>query len=137
MQCNQTCAPSPSDSLTNGLPRNRTVIFPAITTMTNTWSQTVILLAITTNLSPHRTGVVIMRIIINTIDSWCDRHELGPYPRARLSIDLIHSAEVSTLYPHYGTHGLALPFGWTNGVPTKPIYCHDTLPATLTHSQLG
>ena len=25
MQCNQTCAPSPSDSLTNGLPRNRTV----------------------------------------------------------------------------------------------------------------
>ena len=49
----------------------------------------------------------------------------------------IHSAEVSTLYPHYGTHGLALPFGWTNGVPTKPIYCHDTLPATPTHSQLG
>ena len=37
----------------------------------------------------------------------------------------IHSAEVSTLYPHYGTHGLALPFGWTNGVPTKPIYYHD------------
>ena len=41
----------------------------------------------------------------------------------------IHSAEVSTLYPHHGTHGLALPFGWTNGVPTKPIYCHGTLPA--------
>ena len=34
------------------------------------------------------------------------------------------------LYPHYGTHGLALPFGWTNGVPSKLIYCHDTLPAT-------
>ena len=44
---------------------------------------------------------------------------------------------LSTLYPHYGTHGLALPFGWTNGVPTKPIYCHDTLPATPTHSPLG
>src|SRR3954471_13818522 len=41
------------------------------------------------------------------------------------------------LYPHHRTHGLALPFGWTNGVPTKPIYCHDTLPATSTHSPLG
>ena len=48
-----------------------------------------------------------------------------------------HYAEVSTLYPHYGTHGLALPFGWTNGVPTKPIYYHDTLPATPTNSPLG
>ena len=33
-----------------------------------------------------------------------------------------HSAEVSTLYPHDETHGLALPFVWTNGVPTKTIY---------------
>ena len=49
----------------------------------------------------------------------------------------IHSVEVSTQYPHYGTHGLALPFGWTNGVSTKPIYCHDTLPATPAHSPLG
>src|SRR3989337_2802246 len=35
----------------------------------------------------------------------------------------MHSAEVSTLYPHHGTHGLVLPFGWTNDIPTKPIYC--------------
>ena len=34
MQCNQTPTPSPSDSLTNGLTRNRTVIFLAITTTT-------------------------------------------------------------------------------------------------------
>ena len=34
MQCNQTCAPSPLDSLTSGLTGNRTVIFPAITTTT-------------------------------------------------------------------------------------------------------
>src|SRR5215216_2454483 len=33
-----------------------------------------------------------------------------------------HSAEVCTLYPHHRTHGLVLPFGWTNDVPTKPIY---------------
>ena len=26
----------------------------------------------------------------------------------------------STLDPHHGIHGLALPFGWTNGIPTKP-----------------
>ena len=28
--------------------------------------------------------------------------------------------------------GPALPFRWTNGVPTKPTYCHDTLLATPT-----
>ena len=50
-------------------------------------------------------------------------YELCPYPRTRLSIDHIHSAEVSTLYPHHGTHGLVLPFGWTNDVPTNPVYC--------------
>ena len=43
----------------------------------------------------------------------------------------------STLYPHHRTHGLVIPFGWTNDIPTKPTYCHDTLPATPTHSQLG
>ena len=43
----------------------------------------------------------------------------------------------SALCPHYGTHGLVIPFGWTNDIPTKPIYCHDTLPATPTHSPLG
>ena len=61
--------------------------------MTNTWSQTVIIPAITTNLSPHRTGIVIEHIIINTVDSRCDRHELGPYPRARLSIGLIYTLQ--------------------------------------------
>ena len=44
-----------------------------------------------TNISHHRTGVVINHIIIITVDSQCDRHELGPYPRARLSIDLIYT----------------------------------------------
>ena len=39
------------------------VIIPAITTMTNTWSQTVIFPAITTNLSHRRTGVVINQVI--------------------------------------------------------------------------
>ena len=52
-----------------------------------------ILTAITTNLFHHRTGVVINRVIINTVDSWWDRHELGPYPRARLSIDLIYTLQ--------------------------------------------
>ena len=61
--------------------------------MTNTWSQTVIFPAITTNLSHHRTGVVINQVIINTVDSRWDRHELGPYPRARLSIDLIYTLQ--------------------------------------------
>ena len=70
-----------------------TVIIPAITTMANTWSQTVIFPVITTNLSHHRTGVVINQAIINTVDSRCDRHELGPYPRAQLSIDLIYTLE--------------------------------------------
>ena len=106
--------------------------------MTNTWSQTVIFPAITTNLSPQRTGVVIKHIIINTADSQCDRLRTGPLSvGAAIDRFNIHSAEVSTLYPHYGTHGLALPFGWTNGVPTKPIYCHDTLPATPTNTPSG
>ena len=72
---------------------SQTVIFPVITTMTNTWSQTVIFPVITTNLSHHRAGVVINQVIINTIDSRCDRHELGPYPRVRLSIDLIYTLQ--------------------------------------------
>ena len=59
----------------------------------NTWSQTVIIPAITTNLSPHRTGVVINQVIINTVDSRWDRHELGLYPRAQLSIDLIYTLQ--------------------------------------------
>ena len=80
--------------------------------MTNTWSQTVILPAITTNLSHHRTGVVINQVIINTVDSWWDRHELGPYTRARLSIDLIytlqrlvhctHTTELMASHSHLG-----------------------------------
>ena len=48
-----------------------------------------------------------------------------------------HSAEVSKLYPHHGTHGLSLPFGWTNGIPTKPIYYQDTLLATPTNTAFG
>ena len=61
--------------------------------MTNTWSQTVIFLAITTNLSHHQTGVVINQVIINIVDSWWDRHKLCPYSRARLSIDLIYTLQ--------------------------------------------
>ena len=64
-----------------------------ITTNVNTWSQTVIFPAITTNLSHRRIGVVINQVIINTVDSRWDRHELGPYPRARLSIDLIYTLQ--------------------------------------------
>ena len=48
-----------------------------------------------------------------------------------------HSAEVSTPYPHHRTHGLALPFGWTYGMPTELSHCHDTLSATPTNSPLG
>ena len=40
----------------------------------------------------------------------------------------------SALYPHHGIQGLPLPFGWTNGIPTKPSPCHDTLPPTPTNS---
>ena len=70
--------------------------------MTNTWYQTVIFPAITTNLSPHQTVVVIKHIIIIiiTIESQCDRHELGPYPRARLSIDLIYTLQRLVHYAH-------------------------------------
>ena len=33
----------------------------------------------------------------------------------------------SALYPHHRTHVLALLFRWTNGVPIKLTFCHDTL----------
>ena len=33
--------------------------------------------------------------------------------------------------------GLTLPFRWTNSVPAKLSYHHDTLPATPTHSLSG
>ena len=69
------------------------MIIPAITTMTNTWSQTVIFPVITTNLSHHRTRVVINQVIINIVDSRWDRHKLGPYPWAQLSIDLIYTLQ--------------------------------------------
>jgi hypothetical protein len=87
-----------------------------------------------TSFSSNR--VVISKIIILLTHS-VSYYELCPYPRTRLSIDYIHSAEVSTLYPHHGTHGLVLPFGWTNDVPTKPNLLHGTLPATPTNSPLG
>ena len=65
-------------------------------------------------------------------------YELGPYPWSRLSIDLAHTlCRGSTLYPHHGTLGLTLPYVWTNGVPTKPTYRHDTLLATPTNTPLG
>ena len=81
---------------------------------------------------------VIKHIILITVDSWCDLFSTWALIRGRDYRQInIHSAEVSTLYPHYETHGLALPFGWTNGVPTKLIYCHDTLPALLTQTPPG
>ena len=59
-----------------------------------------------------------------------------PWPWTRLSIDYT-LCRGSTLYPHHGTHGLAFPFGWTNGIPTKPLHCHSTLPATPTQIPNG
>ena len=83
-------------------------------------------------------GLLFSTLLLLLLTHSVTDYELGPYLRAWLLIDLnTHSAEVSTLYSHHGTHGLALPFRWTNGVLTKPIYCHDTLPATPTHSPLG
>jgi hypothetical protein len=69
-------------------------------------------------------GVTYLRAVSVTEDAAIDRFNK-------------HSVEVSTLYPHHGTDGLALPFGWTNGIPTEPTHCHDTLLATLTNSPLG
>ena len=43
----------------------------------------------------------------------------------------------SALYPHHETHGLALPFGWTSGIPTELSRCHGTLAATPTNSLSG
>ena len=43
----------------------------------------------------------------------------------------------SALYPHHGIHGLALPFGWTNDIPTELPHCHDTLSTTPTNSPQG
>ena len=68
--------------------------------MTNTWSYTVIFLAITTNLSHRRTGVIINQVIINTVDPRWDRHELCPYPRARLSVYLIYTMQRLVHYTH-------------------------------------
>ena len=125
------------DSRTTSRIYNNSVIFPAITTMTNTWSQTVIFPAIITNLSHHRTGVVINQVFINTVDSQCDRHELGPYPRARLSIDLIYTLQRLAHCTHTTEPWPRTPIWVDQSIPTKPSYCHDTLPATPTNSPLG
>ena len=63
LPCNQQM-----QQLTNIGILDTTMIFPVITTMTNTWSPMVIFPAITTNLSPQRTGVVIKHIIIISVD---------------------------------------------------------------------
>ena len=79
---------------------------------------------------------LVCKINLN-VDPWCDLLSSVSIT-VDSAIDRFNTlCRGSALYPHHGTHGLALPFGWTNGVPTKPIYCHDTLPATPTHSQLG
>ena len=119
-----------------------TVIIPAITTLTNTWSQTVILPAITTNLSHHRTGVVINQVIINTVYSRCDRHDLGPYPRARLSIDLIftlqrlvhctHTTEPMASHSHSGG-----PTAFRKNRPTAMTLSQPLRPTPLLGLVLG
>ena len=43
----------------------------------------------------------------------------------------------SALYPHYGTPGLAFPFGWTKAFRRKPSLCHALSPATPTNSLSG
>ena len=66
---------------------NRTTLGSTGYLVTKRWSFTDHI----TDLSHHRTGVVIKHIIIITVDPQCDWQELGPYPRARLSIDLTHT----------------------------------------------
>ena len=85
----------------------------------------------------HNHGLSLIKLLLLLLTHGVPYFRPGPLS-ADAAIDRfnIHSAEVSTLYPHYRTHGLALPFGWTNGVPTKPSYCHDTLLPTLTNAPL-
>ena len=77
-------------------------------------------------------GLLLIKLLILLLTHSLADYKLGPYLRARLSIDLnTHSVEVSTLYPHDGTQGLALPFGWTNGVSTKTALLPMTLSRQL------
>ena len=79
---------------------------------------------------------LVCKINLN-VDPWCDLLSSVSITM-NSAIDRFNTLyRGSALYPHHGTHGLALPFGCTNGVPTKLIYCYDTLPATQTHSPLG
>ena len=68
-------------------------------------------------------GVTYSRVIPITEDTAIDR--------------LITLCRGSALYPHHRTDGLALPFGWTNGITTELSHFHDTLTATPTNYPLG
>ena len=71
------------------------------------------------------------------VDPWCDLLTNWAVIRGRGYRQINTLYRGSALYPHYGTHGLALPFGWTNGIPTEPSHCHNTLMDTPTNSPLG
>ena len=119
----------------NGLPRNQTVIFLG--------SQTDQQLGL-----HHQTGfsTILFPIVQSyylsvqnylNVDPWCDLLSSMSVTMDS-AIDRLNTlCRGSTLYPHHGTHGLALPFGWTNDIPTEISHCHDTLSATPTYSLPG
>ena len=73
---------------------------------TNTWP--VILTAITTQLISLLLSTLFLLLLTHGVTYF----QPGPLSAgAAINRFNIHSAEVSTLYPHYGTHGLALSFG--------------------------
>ena len=133
------CDPYGDDNPTNKWP----VILTAITTTTNKWhgdpygdhnhDQHLA----RDPYGDHNHGLSLFKLFLLLLTHDVTYFRTGPLS-AGAAIDRfnIHFAEVSTLYPHYGTPGLALPFRCTNGVPTKLSYCHDTLPATPTQQPL-
>ena len=82
-------------------------------------------------------GLLLSTLLLLLTHSVTD-YELGPYTRARLSIDLTHTLQWLAHCTHttkpMASHSYS---GWTNGVLKNPIYCHGTLPATLTNTPFG
>ena len=81
------------------------------------------------NLSHHRTGVVIKHIIIITVDSQRDRHELGPYSRARLSIDLVYTLQ-RLVHCTHTTEPMA-----SRSHSGGPMVFRQNRPTAMTHSR--
>ena len=71
-------------------------------------------------------GLLLIKLLLLLLTHSVTNYELGPYPRVRLSIDLIHTLQRLAHCTHTTEPMVSHSHTCGHGVPTKPMYFHDT-----------